>query len=53
MSSVVGCEFRGPPPEVGGRDLTLSMGVIGGESSGAGMLVPAVREYSTGLTERM
>lgn len=48
-SGVVGCDVSGPPPGVGG--LIALAGDAGGESSGAGMLVPAVREYSTGLTE--
>jgi len=43
---VVGCEVRGPPSEVGGR------GVCGGESRGAGMLVPSVREKATGVMVR-
>ena len=40
---VVGCEVRGPPSEVGG------LGVCGGESGGAGMFVPSVREKETGV----
>lgn len=45
----VGCEVKGPPPGVGG--LPELTGESGGESRGAGISVPAVREYSTGLTE--
>lgn len=60
--SFVGCELSGPPPAVGGlervfgRDRrTLSTGDsdTGGESSGAGMLVPDVREKSTGRTDKL
>lgn len=40
---VVGCDVSGPPSEVGG------LGVCGGESGGAGMFVPSVRENSTGM----
>lgn len=43
----VGCDESGPPPGVGGRP-----GVAGGDSSGAGMSVPAVRENSMGLISR-
>ena len=56
--SVVGCELSGPPPAVGGRERvlgrdrrTLSTGETGGESGGAGMFVPDVREKSTGRTD--
>lgn len=42
----VGCDDRGPLPGVGGR------GVSGGESSGAGMEVPSVREKLTGVRVR-
>lgn len=52
ISSLVGCDDKGPPPEVGGRDRrgllfclwSSGRGDGGGESSGAGMLVPWVRE---------
>lgn len=46
----MGCEESGlgPPPEVGGRDrrrfVAVAAGDRGGDSGGAGMLVPAVRE---------
>lgn len=40
---VVGCEVRGPPSEVGG------LGVCGGESGGAGIFVPSVREKEIGV----
>lgn len=43
--------MRGPPPGVGGRPPAELTGDSGGDSRGAGILVPAVREYSTGLTE--
>lgn len=43
---VVGCDVSGPPSEVGG------LGVWGGESGGAGMFVPSVREKSTGMMVR-
>lgn len=46
-----GWEDRGPPPAVGGR--AELAGEWGGESGGAGILVPAVREKSTGVRERM
>jgi hypothetical protein len=49
-SGVVGCEDKGPPFAVGGR--AKYVGDAGGESSGAGMSVPAVREKSTGVRER-
>lgn len=42
----VGCDESGPLPGVGGR------GVSGGESSGAGMEVPSVREKSMGVSVR-
>jgi hypothetical protein len=45
-SGVVGCEDNGPRPGVGGR------GVAGGESNGAGMLVPSVREKDSGVMVR-
>lgn len=41
--SGVGCESRGPLPGVGGR------GVSGGESRGAGIGVPSVREKLIGV----
>lgn len=44
-SGVVGCDDSGPLPGVGGRAIA---GERGGESGGAGMLVPAVSEKSTG-----
>ena len=52
-SGLVGCEFKGPPPAVGGRAVYVA-GVSGGVSTcaGAGMLVPAVREKSTGVSVR-
>lgn len=40
---MVGCDVRGPPSEVGG------LGVCGGESGGAGILVPSVSENWTGM----
>lgn len=40
----VGCDESGPRPGVGGRP-----GVAGGDSGGAGISVPAVRENSMGL----
>ena len=40
----LGCESRGPLPGVGGR------GVSGGESSGAGIEVPSVREKFMGAS---
>jgi hypothetical protein len=40
----VGCDERGPFPGVGGR------GVSGGESSGAGIVVPSVRETLMGVS---
>lgn len=43
----VGCEDSGPPPGVGGRP-----GVEGGDSGGAGISVPAVREKRIGLMSR-
>jgi len=43
---VVGCEDSGPPPGVGGR------AVRGGESGGAGIRVPSVREKDTGVIVR-
>jgi hypothetical protein len=46
MSGVAGCEDNGPQPEVGGS------GVAGGESNGAGMFVPSVREKDTGVIVR-
>lgn len=53
VSGVVGCEFKGPPPGVGGRAV-YAAGVSGGVSTcaGAGISVPAVREKSTGLSVR-
>lgn len=42
----VGCESRGPLPGVGGR------GVSGGESGGAGIEVPSVREKLMGVKVR-
>jgi hypothetical protein len=40
----VGCDDRGPFPGVGGR------GVSGGESGGAGIDVPSVREKLMGVS---
>jgi hypothetical protein len=45
-SGVVGCDDSGPPPDVAGR------GVAGGESRGAGIFVPSVREKDTGVIVR-
>ena len=42
LFGVVGCELRGPPVGVGSR------GTSGGESGGAGIEVPSVRENLTG-----
>jgi hypothetical protein len=42
----VGCDERGPLPGVGGR------GVSGGESGGAGIEVPSVREKLIGVRVR-
>ena len=42
LFGVVGCELRGPSIGVGSR------GTSGGESGGAGMDVPSVREKLTG-----
>ena len=42
LFGVVGCELRGPPVGVASR------GTSGGESGGAGMEVPSVREKLTG-----
>ena len=53
-SGLVGCEFSGPPPAVGGRGVYVA-GVSGGVSmgvTGAGIFVPAVREKFTGVSVR-
>jgi hypothetical protein len=42
----VGCDDSGPLPGVGGR------GVCGGESGGAGIEVPSVREKLMGVSVR-
>ena len=51
-SAEVGCDERGPPPAVGGRASGIGEGDLGGVSGGAGMLVPSVREKSTGVRVR-
>ena len=50
-SGVVGCDVSGPAPCLGCW-VKFSVECCG-DAGGAGMFVPAVREKSTGLMERM